>query len=68
MTEHPAEQKHKAEHDSEISYIQTDPESPPVAIIDRSPITFRHKIVFGIIALIGALAWAVIAFLHGETR
>ena len=67
MTEHPAEQKHKAEHDSEISYIQTDPESPPVAIIDRSPITFRHKIVFGIIALIGALAWAVIAFLHGET-
>jgi len=67
VTEHPAEQKHKAEHDSEISYIQTDPESPPVAIIDRSPITFRHKIVFGIIALIGALAWAVIAFLHGET-
>jgi carbon starvation protein len=38
-----------------------------VAIIDRSPITTKHKIVFGVIALLGAIAWAMIAFFRGET-
>lgn len=52
---------------SHISYIHTDPELPPVAIIDRSPITTRHKILFGIVAVLGAVAWAVIAFVRGET-
>ncbi len=51
----------------QISYIRTDEDLPPVAIIDRSPITIRHKIVFGIIAVIGAIAWAIIAFARGET-
>ena len=31
----------------DITYIRTDKDLPPVAIIDRSPITTRHKIVFG---------------------
>ncbi|MGA7053920.1 MAG: carbon starvation CstA family protein [Mycobacterium sp.] len=53
--------------DGQISYIRTDDDLPPVAIIDRSPITIRHKIVFGIIAVIGAIAWAIIAFARGET-
>ncbi len=53
--------------DGQISYIRTDEDLPPVAIIDRSPITIRHKIVFGIIAVIGAIAWAIIAFARGET-
>ncbi|EUA85259.1 putative membrane protein [Mycobacterium ulcerans str. Harvey] len=35
--------------------------------MDRSPITFRHKIVFGVIAAVGAVAWAMIAFARGET-
>src|SRR4249919_452088 len=55
------------ETEGDVTYIRTDPELPPVAIIDRSPITTRHKIVFGIIALLGAIAWAVIAFFRGET-
>lgn len=38
-----------------------------MAIIDRSPITIRHKIIFGIVAVLGAIAWAVIAFFRGET-
>ncbi|HET9875507.1 MAG TPA: carbon starvation CstA family protein [Mycobacterium sp.] len=50
-----------------ISYVRTDAGLPPVAVIDRSPITTRHKVVFGIIAVLGALAWAVIAFVRGET-
>ena len=51
----------------QISYIRTDEDLPPVAIIDRSPITTRHKIVFGIVAVVGAIAWAFIAFARGET-
>src|SRR6201997_2638488 len=55
------------EHDGGISYIHTDADLPPVAIIDRSPISTKHKIFFGVIAVIGAAAWAVIAFVRGET-
>jgi carbon starvation protein len=55
------------ETQGDITYIRTDKDLPPVAIIDRSPITVRHKVVFGIIAVLGAIAWAVIAFFRGET-
>jgi carbon starvation protein len=55
------------EQDGDFTYIRTDKDLPPVAIIDRSPITTRHKIVFAIIALLGAIAWAMIAFFRGET-
>src|SRR5690349_17545120 len=51
----------------DITYIRTDKDLPPVAIIDRSPITTNHKIVFGVIALLGGVAWAVIAFFRGES-
>ncbi|MBV8788083.1 MAG: carbon starvation protein A [Mycobacterium sp.] len=54
-------------HDKDVSYIRTDSDLPPVAIVDRSPITTKHRIVFAIIAVIGAIAWAVIAFSRGET-
>ncbi|UMB72382.1 carbon starvation protein A [Mycobacterium paraterrae] len=50
-----------------MSYVHTDAALPPVAIIDRSPIRTRHKIVFGLIALIGAAAWTMIAVVRGET-
>ncbi|MGB0875443.1 MAG: carbon starvation CstA family protein [Mycobacterium sp.] len=58
---------HIEDRQGDITYIRTDKDLPPVAIIDRSPITTRHKIVFAAIALIGAFAWAVIAFFRGET-
>ncbi|OBK37562.1 carbon starvation protein CstA [Mycobacterium sp. 1165196.3] len=54
-------------HDNDVSYIHTGADLPPVAIVDRSPITARHKIVFAIIAVLGAVAWAIIAFTRGET-
>ena len=50
-----------------LSYIHTDADLPPVAIIDRSPIGTKHKIFFGVIAVLGAVAWAVIAIVRGET-
>ena len=54
------------ERDGDITYIRTDKDLPPVAIIDRSPIKTRHKIIFGVIALLGAVAWAMIALARGE--
>ncbi|OBI84858.1 carbon starvation CstA family protein [Mycobacterium sp. E740] len=59
--------KRTEETDGHVTYIRTDEDLPPVAIIDRSPITVRHRIIFGIIAVVGAVAWAVIAFFRGET-
>ena len=55
------------EHDEDVSYIHTDEQLPPVAIVDRSPITVRHKIAFAAVAVLGAVAWAIIAFTRGET-
>ncbi|MGE2835525.1 carbon starvation CstA family protein [Mycobacterium sp. SMC-4] len=55
------------EQHGDITYVRTDKDLPPVAIIDRSPITTKHKLIFAAIALVGAVAWAVIAFFRGET-
>ncbi|GAB19305.1 carbon starvation protein [Gordonia effusa NBRC 100432] len=55
------------ETSGDITYVRTDPDRPPVAIVDRSPITVRHRIIFGAIAILGAVAWAIIAFARGET-
>ncbi|BDE13050.1 carbon starvation protein A [Mycobacterium kiyosense] len=51
----------------QTSYVQTEPDLPPVAIIDRSPITLRHKMFFGVVAVVGAVAWAILAVARGET-
>ena len=51
----------------DVTFVRTDPNLPPVAIIDRSPINRRHRLLFGAIAFLGAVAWAMIAFLRGET-
>jgi carbon starvation protein len=51
----------------DISYIRADADLPPVAIVDRSPITLGHRIFFSVIAVLGAVAWAIIAFVRGET-
>ncbi|MBD0322260.1 MAG: carbon starvation protein A, partial [Aldersonia sp.] len=51
---------------ADIEYLRTDPDLPPVGVIDRSPITPAKKAIFAVIALLGAVAWAVIAFVRGE--
>ena len=51
----------------DLTYVKTDADLPPVAIIDRSPITAKHRIAFAVVAVLGAVAWAVIAFFRGET-
>jgi len=51
----------------DITYVRTERSRPPVAVIDRSPITTKHKVVFAVVAVLGAIAWAMIAFFRGET-
>ena len=51
----------------DVTYIRTDPNLPPVAVIDRTPIGGRQKLIFAAVAVLGAVAWALIAFLRGET-
>ncbi|MFH5231001.1 carbon starvation CstA family protein [Antrihabitans spumae] len=52
--------------DPNIEYLKTDPDLPPVGVIDRSPITPAKKALFAGIALVGAVAWAMIAIVRGE--
>ncbi|WP_230871902.1 carbon starvation CstA family protein [Mycobacterium canetti] len=54
------------ERSGHASYVRTDADLPPVAILGRSPITLRHKIFFVAVAVIGALAWTVVAFFRNE--
>ncbi|MEV0059382.1 carbon starvation CstA family protein [Nocardia sp. NPDC050718] len=50
-----------------IEYLRTDPDLPPVGVVDRTPITPAKKAVFAGIAVLGAIAWAIIAFVRGES-
>ena len=42
----------------DITYIRTDADLPPVAVIDRSPISGRHRMIFGLVAVLGTLAFS----------
>ncbi|NDJ91034.1 carbon starvation CstA family protein [Mycolicibacter kumamotonensis] len=53
--------------DGAVTYLQTDPGLPPVAVVDHSPISARHKLGLGALAAVGAVAWALIAFTRGES-
>ncbi len=50
----------------DVDVLRNDPDRPPVAVVERDVITGRQKVVFGVIALLGAIAWAMIAVVRGE--
>lgn len=54
------------ERSGHASCVRADADLPPVAILGRSTITLRHKIFFVAVAVIGALAWTVVAFFRNE--
>ncbi|MFC8046525.1 carbon starvation CstA family protein [Nocardia sp. NPDC057353] len=49
-----------------IEYLRTDPDLPPVGVVDKRPITPVKKAIFAVIAVLGAIAWAIIALVRGE--
>ncbi|MEI2779314.1 MAG: carbon starvation CstA family protein [Tetrasphaera sp.] len=51
---------------SDVEVLRTDPDRPPVAVVEPDIITGRTKAVFGAIGLLGAIAWAMIAVVRGE--
>ncbi|WP_040837876.1 carbon starvation CstA family protein [Nocardia brevicatena] len=50
-----------------IEHLRTDPDLPPVGVVDRSPITPAKKALFALIAILGGVAWAVLAVARGES-
>ncbi|MET8798257.1 carbon starvation CstA family protein [Nocardia sp. NPDC004568] len=50
-----------------IEYLETDPDLPPVGVVDRSPITPAKKAIFAAIGLLGAVAWTILAIARGES-
>ncbi|NEW42307.1 carbon starvation protein A [Nocardia cyriacigeorgica] len=50
-----------------IEYLRTDPDLPPVGVVDRSPMTPAKKAIFAGIAILGAVAWTILAVARGES-
>ncbi|MBL1076047.1 carbon starvation protein A [Nocardia sp. 2] len=49
-----------------IEYLRTDPDLPPVGVVDRTPMSPAKKGIFLAIAVLGAIAWAIVGFVRGE--
>jgi carbon starvation protein len=49
-----------------IEYLRTDPDLPPVGVVDHNPITPAKRAIFAVIALLGAVSWVIIAVVRGE--
>ncbi|WP_420750844.1 carbon starvation CstA family protein [Rhodococcus sp. O3] len=50
----------------DIEHLRTDPDLPPVGVVDRTPISPTARVVFLVLAILGAIAWAMIALVRGE--
>src|SRR5689334_4976411 len=46
--------------------IRTDPDLPPVAVREQGPMPASRRVLFTVIALVGAVAWSVVALARGE--
>ena len=49
-----------------VELVRNNPDLPPVAVIDRRPMTPGKKLIFAVIGLVTAVAWALVAFVRGE--
>ena len=49
-----------------VELVRNNPDLPPVAVIDRRPMTPVKKLIFAVIGLVAAVAWALVAFVRGE--
>ncbi|MDO5710210.1 MAG: carbon starvation CstA family protein [Micrococcales bacterium] len=52
--------------DSDVQKIQTDPDQPPVAVVERDALSGRAKIVFLVLAVLAATGWTMLAIVRGE--
>ncbi|HPF79971.1 carbon starvation CstA family protein [Nostocoides australiense] len=49
-----------------VRVYRNDPNLPPIAVEEPHTITPKGKLIFGLIGLLGAIGWAMIALVRGE--
>ncbi|WP_186627963.1 carbon starvation CstA family protein [Rhodococcus sp. BP22] len=49
-----------------VELLITDPDLPPVGVVDTSPMTATKRLMFVVVGLLGGLAWVVVAIIRGE--
>lgn len=52
--------------DQQERFIRTDPDRPPVAVVEPSGMSGPSKIVFAAIALVATIGWSMLAISRGE--
>lgn len=50
----------------EATFIRTDPDRPPVGVVEPAGIPGRTKAIFAVIAVIAAIGWVMLAVVRGE--
>lgn len=50
-----------------VELLRTDPQDPPVGVVDRTPASPVARLVLVAVAVLGAVAWTMIATARGET-
>jgi len=50
----------------QVEFIRTDPDRPPVALRGRRPTSPGARVVYALIAILGAVGWAMVAIVRGE--
>ncbi|MFD4367988.1 carbon starvation CstA family protein [Rhodococcus sp. NPDC058521] len=56
----------KSSPEPEVEYLTTDPDIPPVGVVEQARISPTARVAFLIIGLLGGVAWAMIAVVRGE--
>src|SRR6476619_3285769 len=51
---------------TDADFVRTDPDQPPVAIRQRSPLTPTARVAYLCIGLLGGFGWTMIAIVRGE--
>ena len=51
---------------TDADFVRTDPDQPPVAIRQRSPLTPTARVAYLCIGLLGGFGWTMIAIIRGE--
>ena len=52
--------------DTDVQKIKTDPDRPPVAVVEPGGLSGRAKIGFLVLAVLAAIGWTMLAVVRGE--
>lgn len=56
----------KAPDDPHVELLKTDPDLPPVGVVESHPMTTAKRLMLVAIGLLGGVAWTIIAIVRGE--